>query len=97
MSRSAGRAIVVVAPFLLAWGGVPGMFAVPADRLPSPLATPFGASGHADGFTGPGAFLSVVSALLLVPGAVAGGLAFRSRTPLGAQRARVAVAPGGRG
>ncbi|MBL1100022.1 DUF1648 domain-containing protein [Streptomyces coffeae] len=94
MARSARRAMVVASPFLLAWAGVLGIFAALADRLPDRLATHFGSSGHADGFTGPGAFLSVVTALFLVPGAVVGWLAFRSRTALGARRALVAVGYG---
>ncbi|QKV92077.1 DUF1648 domain-containing protein [Streptomyces sp. NA02950] len=94
MTRSARRALVVASPFALAWAAVLGTFAGLAGRLPDRLATHFGGSGRADGFTGPGAFLSVVTAVLLVPGAVAGWLAFRSRTPLGAQRALVAVGYG---
>ncbi len=94
MNCSVRRAIVVAAPFPLAWAGVVGVFTALGDRLPDRLATHFGTSGQADGFTGPGAFLSVVTALFLIPGAVAAGLAAGSRTPLGERRAMVAVGYG---
>ncbi|MBI0384641.1 DUF1648 domain-containing protein, partial [Streptomyces albiflaviniger] len=62
------RAVIVVLPFVLAWAVVVATFAGLRDRLPDPLATHFGADGRADGFTGTGAFLSVVTAVLLGSG-----------------------------
>ncbi|MEU1804716.1 hypothetical protein [Streptomyces sp. NPDC019937] len=71
MDRSWRRAAVVALPFVLAWAAVLAAFAVLRDRLPDPLAIHVGPGGQADGFTGLGAFLPVVTTLLLVFGLLA--------------------------
>ncbi|MET7761112.1 hypothetical protein ABZS71_03405 [Streptomyces sp. NPDC005393] len=94
MTRSVRRALIVALPFVLAWAAVLAVYAALRDRLPDPLATHIGSGGEPDGFTGPGAFLSVSTALILVPGIVAAAIAHRSRTALGAQRLLVATGYG---
>ncbi|MFD7507021.1 DUF1648 domain-containing protein [Streptomyces sp. NPDC059850] len=94
MTRAWRRAAVVALPFVLAWAAVLAVFAALRDRLPDRLATHFGPGGQADGFTGLGAFLPVVTTLLLLPGLIAAALALRSRTALGAQRWLVATGYG---
>jgi hypothetical protein len=90
VTRSWRRAMVVALPFVLAWAVVRAAFAVLRDRLPDPLATHVGPGGQADGFTGLGAFLPVVTTLLLLPGLLMAAVAHRSRTALGVRRTLVA-------
>ncbi|MGW4075268.1 hypothetical protein ACWELB_17405 [Streptomyces asiaticus] len=88
------RAVIVVLPFVLAWAVVVATFAGLRDRLPDPLATHFGADGKADGFTGTGAFLSVVTAVLLGSGLLTLVPTLRLTKGLGAQRFAVALGYG---
>ncbi|MBD3006369.1 DUF1648 domain-containing protein [Streptomyces sp. 5-10] len=88
------RALIVVLPFALAWAVVMAAFAGLRDRLPDPLATHFGADGKADGFTGTGAFLSVVTAVLLGSGLLTLVPALRLTKGLGVQRFAVALGYG---
>lgn len=94
MTHSWRRAIVVALPFVLAWAAVLAAFAVLRDRLPDPLATHIGPGGQADGFTGLGAFLPVVTTLLLLPGLIVAVVGHRSRLALDARRVLVAMAYG---
>lgn len=94
MTRAWRRAGVVALPFVLAWAAVLAVYAVLRDRLPDRLATHFGPGGQADGFTGLGAFLPVVTTLLLLPGLIVAVVALRSRTALGARRGLVAIGYG---
>ncbi|CDR05895.1 DUF1648 domain-containing protein [Streptomyces iranensis] len=86
------RALVVALPFVLAWAVVVATFAGLRDRLPDPLATHFGADGKADGFTGTGAFLSVVTAVLLGSGLLT--LVSTTRLTKGLRAQRFAVTLG---
>ncbi|MBL1114968.1 DUF1648 domain-containing protein [Streptomyces sp. 110] len=88
------RALVVALPFVLAWAVVVATFAGLRDRLPDPLATHFGADGKADGFTGTGAFLSVVTAVLLGSGLLTLVPTLRLTKGLGVQRFAVALGYG---
>ncbi|WP_445519295.1 hypothetical protein [Streptomyces sp. NEAU-174] len=88
------RAVIVVLPFVLAWAVVVATFAGLRDRLPDPLATHFGADGRADGFTDTGAFLSVVTAVLLGSGLLTLVPTLRLTKGLGAQRFAVALGYG---
>ncbi|MGW7687830.1 hypothetical protein ACWGMA_02870 [Streptomyces asiaticus] len=88
------RALIVVLPFALAWAVVVATFAGLRDRLPDPLATHFGADGKADGFTGTGAFLSVVTAVLLGSGLLTLVPTLRLTKGLSAQRFAVALGYG---
>ncbi|WP_413801838.1 DUF1648 domain-containing protein [Streptomyces iranensis] len=88
------RALVVALPFVLAWAVVVATFAGLRDRLPDPLATHFGADGKADGFTGTGAFLSVVTAVLLGSGLLTLVPTLRLTKGLRAQRFAVALGYG---
>ncbi|GAA0924682.1 hypothetical protein GCM10009575_022050 [Streptomyces rhizosphaericus] len=88
------RAVIVVLPFVLAWAVVVATFVGLRDRLPDPLATHFGADGKADGFTGTGAFLSVVTAVLLGSGLLTLVPTLRLTKGLGAQRFAVALGYG---
>ncbi|MGW5444124.1 DUF1648 domain-containing protein [Streptomyces asiaticus] len=88
------RAVIVVLPFVLAWAVVVATYAGLRDRLPDPLATHFGADGKADGFTGTGAFLSVVTAVLLGSGLLTLVPTLRLTKGLGAQRFAVALGYG---
>ncbi|MFJ1989941.1 DUF1648 domain-containing protein [Streptomyces asiaticus] len=88
------RAVIVVLPFVLAWAVVVATYAGLRDRLPDPLATHFGADGEADGFTGTGAFLSVVTAVLLGSGLLTLVPTLRLTKGLGAQRFAVALGYG---
>ncbi|MEU8871507.1 DUF1648 domain-containing protein [Streptomyces javensis] len=88
------RALIVVAPFVLAWAVVVATFAGLRDRLPDPLATHFGADGKADGFTGTGAFLSVVTAVLIGSGLLTLVPTLRLTKGLAAQRFAVALGYG---
>ncbi|EXU64434.1 hypothetical protein Z951_30810 [Streptomyces sp. PRh5] len=88
------RAVIVVLPFVLAWAVVVATFAGLRDRLPDQLATHFGADGKADGFTGTGAFLSVVTAVLLGSGLLTLVPTLRLTKGLGAQRFAVALGYG---
>ncbi|WP_055549641.1 hypothetical protein [Streptomyces sp. NBRC 110028] len=95
MDRSWRRAAIVALPFVLAWAAVLAAFAVLRDRLPDPLASHVGPGGQADGFTGLGAFLPVVTTLLLLSGLLAAAAAHRSwRTGLGAWRMLLATGYG---
>ncbi|MFE2183780.1 hypothetical protein [Streptomyces sp. NPDC059455] len=94
MRRVRRRALVVALPFVLAWAVVVATFAGLRDRLPDPLATHFGADGKADGFTGTGAFLSVVTAVLLGSGLLTLVPTLRLTKGLGAQRFAVALGYG---
>ncbi|MFI0820611.1 hypothetical protein ACH4TX_31380 [Streptomyces sp. NPDC021098] len=94
MTRSWRRAAVVALPFVLAWAAVLAAFGALRDRLPDPIATHIGPGGQADGFTGLGAFLPVVTTLLLLPGLIVAVVGYRSRLALGAQRMLVALAYG---
>lgn len=88
------RVLVVALPFVLAWAVVLAAFAGLRDRLPDPLATHFGAGGEADGFTGTGAFLSVVTAVLLGSGLLTLMPTLRLDKGLRAQRLAVALGYG---
>ncbi|GAA1121306.1 hypothetical protein GCM10009577_50320 [Streptomyces javensis] len=88
------RALIVVLPFVLAWAVVVATFAGLRDRLPDPLATHFGADGKADGFTGTGAFLSVVTAVLIGSGLLTLVPTLRLTKGLAAQRFAVALGYG---
>ncbi|GDY57281.1 hypothetical protein SVIO_079040 [Streptomyces violaceusniger] len=88
------RVLIVVLPFALAWAVVMAAFAGLRDRLPDPLATHFGAGGKADGFTGTGAFLSVVTAVLLGSGLLTLVPVLRLTKGLGVQRFAVALGYG---
>ncbi|MBI0295359.1 DUF1648 domain-containing protein [Streptomyces sp. PRKS01-29] len=86
------RALIVALPFALAWAVVLATFTGLRDRLPDPLATHFGADGTADGFTGTGAFLSVVTTVLLGSGLLT--LVPTLRLTKGLRPQRLAVALG---
>ncbi|MFI7310166.1 hypothetical protein [Streptomyces hygroscopicus] len=94
MSPVRRRALVVTLPFALAWAVVLAVFTGLRDRLPDPLATHFGPGGEADGFTGPGAFLSVASAVLIGSGLLIALGVLRTRAALRAQRPVVAIGYG---
>ncbi|WP_399084436.1 DUF1648 domain-containing protein [Streptomyces sp. BBFR2] len=63
------RVAIAAFPFLVAVAVVVGVHHQTADRLPDPLATHFGASGAADGFTPARGFLLGTVLTLLVLGA----------------------------
>ncbi|MEU4894610.1 DUF1648 domain-containing protein [Streptomyces sp. NPDC044780] len=94
MSPVRRRALVLLLPSVLAWAVVLAVFAGLRDRLPDPLATHFGTGGEADGFTGPGAFLTVASAVLLGSGLLIAMGALRAGRTLRAQRPMVAIGYG---
>ncbi|MFI0777114.1 DUF1648 domain-containing protein [Streptomyces sp. NPDC021212] len=94
MNGSWRRAGVVALPFVLAWAAVLVAFAVLRDRLPDRLAIHFSSGGQADGFTGLGAFLPVITAALLLPGLLMAVTAHHSRTGPGTWRILVAAGCG---
>ncbi|WP_432253415.1 DUF1648 domain-containing protein [Streptomyces sp. HNM1019] len=91
MRSARWRVLVAVLPSVLAWAVVLATFVGLRDRLPDPLATHFGADGKADGFTGTGAFLPVMTAFLLGSGVLTLVPILRSAKGLGAQRFAVAL------
>lgn len=94
MAHSWRRAGIVALPFALAWAAVLATFAALRDRLPDRLAMHFSSGGQADGFTSLGAFLPVITAVLLLPGLLVAAAAHRSRTGPGAWRILVAAGYG---
>ncbi|MCC2276699.1 DUF1648 domain-containing protein [Streptomyces sp. ET3-23] len=62
------RPLLVGIPYLLSSAVFLTVFLVSRPRLPDPIATHFGGSGHADGFTSQGALLPMGLAMLLLPG-----------------------------
>ncbi|GGR52992.1 hypothetical protein WEB32_28410 [Streptomyces netropsis] len=83
---NARRALVAVAPPLLAAVVVLSVFLSLRDRLPGRMATHIGPGGEADGFSGQGAFLAVALAVLLGDAVLFGGLTHWIRTTPGVQR-----------
>lgn len=70
------RPLLVGVPCLLSCAVFLTVFLVSRPRLPDPIATHFGGSGHADGFMSQGALVPTGLVLLLGPGALFVALAY---------------------